>query len=439
MVARTLIARWLLPVNLECLVVTVACIGLTLLIGGGDWYTATYLGFDPYEQFGRDVSVSDFFILVYVNATSAACCLVMPVRSHLSWIVPTWGSCLFCAMTLIISSPHPRSLPIVWFSLCGLNALSVLGGVRNEARLREVVKQQGISEKQRQAFSHVLNRFCDCLLQLGSDFTIMGPSQSFAAMLFLTHVTTLQGTCFCDHFASKDDHDLFVAAMHGKYSEAELLPLHLKDAQGHEFQVHIYFASFNDPDGFPYYILGIVEAREEARSEIQENSYGRRGLAAAPSETVAESDLSNISIVFDDSPSLKLFSCTPGFARVCGPVSDEEYLLDWISEREEFVKYVQCVGNHYLSMPQFEGLVLRPPSATRAGVEYSVKLCSLDAVCDLGHYDERTENRLLLRVSLSGVRQLRRRRESSAVDEESELESGRSGAAIRNQGYQTRL
>merc|ERR1712007_416073 len=218
---------------------------------------------------GRSAA-SEVMAIMVINIVTTATCLAMPLRSHLLWVLPTVGMCTFCVATALASSPYPQALPELLFYVCALSGFSILGGVRNESHLRkewlaerQIVKQTDISEKQRQGFLHLLNRLCDCLLHLGPNLEIMEPCPNLAAMLFFTNGAPLQGSSFCDYIASREDQDRFIEVM-GKGSSEEdpagILPLHLRDAQNREVQVHAYYTSFNGKDDLPYHIIGIAEA-----------------------------------------------------------------------------------------------------------------------------------------------------------------------------------
>jgi len=221
---------------------------------------------------------------------------------------------------------------------------------------------------------------------------------------------------------------------------AGILPLHLKDSQNQEVQVHMYYTSFKDQDDSPHHIIGIVEAG--AQRYVEEPAHQHDALANAIAstgggclhssssggsdcysesegsvalESATGSDLGEASVVFRDSDSLNIVSCTAGFTSLCGSIGRDEQLLDWIENKEEFGAYVQHVGNIFMNIPPFEGpLTLVPPVASRARIKYVAKSVCLTAVTDSGQVDDLSESRLTLRISLNGVRQLPRRRKPKA-------------------------
>jgi len=282
-----------------------------------------------------------------------------------------------------------------------------------------------------------------CLLHLGPDLTIQGPCPKLAAMLFLPAGKALQGSRLSDCISTREDQDRFVAAMNKGASEedpAGILPLHLKDSLNQEVQVHMYYTSFNEQNGSPRHIIGIVEAGAERnvgesghQRDVPENYIALTGRGCSQSvssggsdgyseregsvalESAAGSDAGEASVVFRDNGSLNIVSCTTGFTSLCGPIGRDEQLLDWIVNDEEFAGYVQHVRDRFLAIPQFRGpLTLVPPGAFRAGVVYEADSVLLNAVTDSGQVDDPSQSRLTLRISLNGTRQLHIHRKPKA-------------------------
>merc|ERR1712061_8681 len=114
-------------------------------------------------------------------ALSSIVCLVTPMRSHISWVVPTWNLCMSFGASLATNSFNP-----ILISLLVLTCFcSVVGGFTNEMNIRCLIMQRDISERQRLGFSHLLTRLTDVLLELDADFRITAPCANLAAMLFL--------------------------------------------------------------------------------------------------------------------------------------------------------------------------------------------------------------------------------------------------------------
>jgi len=128
-------------------------------------------------------------------------------------------------------------------------------------------------------------------------------------------------------------------------------------------------------------------------------------------ESEARSDLDEVSITFNDSPSLNIIECTSGCTSLCGAIGGDARFLDWIDDEDAFIRYIQLVGNYFLGIPQFEGhLILRPPLADRAGIEYVIKEVTLAGVTDCGHDIPLTAGRLTYRVTLAHIQQRRNSR-----------------------------
>jgi len=321
---------------------------------------------------------------------------------------------------------------------CCAHCFSIYAGFRNESHLRKewlaqrkVEKQIHTSEKQKQAFYQVLDRLCDCLIHLGPDFTILGPCRKLAAMLFLPNGKALQGSCFCDCISTREDQDRFVVAMNENTSEedpAGIMNFHLKDSLNQEVQVHMYYTSFNDQDGSRHHIIGIVEAGAERK--VADESAGRDSFhpasfresdcyseseASVALESATGSDVGEASVVFRDNDSLNIVSCTAGFTSLCGPIGQDEQLLDWIVNKDQFAGYVQHVRDRFLTIPPFEGpLKLVPAVASRANILYVAESVLLTAVTDSGQVDDLSQSRLTLRITLNGIRDLHRRRKPKA-------------------------
>merc|ERR1712007_13468 len=124
-----------------------------------------------------------------------------------------------------------------------------------------------------------------------------------ATTLFLANGTSLQGNSFCDYIASVVDRDRFVEAMgrgSSKENPAGVLPLHLRDAQSREVQVHVYYTSFHGQDDSPYHIIGITEAGawENDANPVEEPgvcrtgyNQGVRSVSSESSDEISENEL----------------------------------------------------------------------------------------------------------------------------------------------------
>jgi len=439
---RTWIARRLCRVDLEFFFVVLGTVGLAVSNFGSRWYSAQLLGRDPHQVFGNDVGSSEVNVVMIVNLVTIAGCSAVPLRSHLQCVLAMVGIIIFCAATFAASSPYPQNVPLLLYLLCCSSGLSLLGGFRKDSHLRkewlaqrQIEKQSSISEKQKQGFLHLLNSFCDCLVHLGPNLEIIEPCPNLAAMLFLIDGKALEGSHFCDFIACEEDRDLFRVAMGNETSGDELagiVPLHLRDSQSREVQVHVYHTSFYDRDDSRYHIIGIAEAGawRDVAEPVEEMGLQHRGSTtmerassvsagsgteASESKTtlepVAGSDLGEISVTFDDTAGCTILRCTPGFTGLCGPIDDGAKLVGWMRDEKKFREDVEeCANTFYSLQHEFRPLVLRPPNAVRAGIEYVINKCTLDAISSV-HDDDPSNQRFALRVRFDDVQQraLRRR------------------------------
>mmetsp|Transcript_94629 Transcript_94629/g.203133 ORF Transcript_94629/g.203133 Transcript_94629/m.203133 type:complete len:665 (-) Transcript_94629:108-2102(-) len=398
---------WFRSFNLEYLAVICTCYGFVSTACGTKWYSACLFGRDPYGEWGPQVAGSANFLGLHVMAYPAMICLLLPMRSNMSWMVTTFGLILYLCVTFVASQPFPfYALHNSMIVVCMIGTVQ-LGGIRNEFYSRQrwlsdrqVQKHMDLSEKERQGFFHLLMRLCDCLIQLGSDFKIKAPSPNLQAMLFLND--TLQGACFCDLLASAEDRHRFIAAVGKGMTEEEhagLMPLHLRDALAREVQVHVYYTSYTDEADDPCHIVGIIEApgREEAVGPLPVNTTIARQIAVSGShldessdsdseltlESVTGPDLGEIAVTFDDSQGFKLRSCTQGFKSLYGADADNVHFLDCLKGLDmqaDFTDYIQNCVRDFRDAGHLSEVVLRKPKGTCAAVECAVYECVVVAV-----------------------------------------------------------
>lgn len=297
--------RWGRDLGLESIVVQTCVMVIVECCFGGKWYAAQFFGRDPLQVYGKKAMFTETMLAIYIICLTSIFCFTLPVRSHLAWIVPTTGIVCFCVVTFSTSSPMPIFRPQIILMIGGMAFFGIIGATRNEKKEREkwlawrqIEKQRDLSEKQRQGFSNLLNRLCDCLLTLGPNFEIMEPSPNLTAMLLLADARKQH--CFCDYLASKEDRDRFEAALGRGNSEEEptgILPLHLKDAQSREVQVHLYYTCFHDLSGSPYYLIGIIEAGVRAeRTEPRELRPQGSNIVQVPSLASEKEEFSSSAV-----------------------------------------------------------------------------------------------------------------------------------------------
>ena len=79
----------------------------TVLVGvDSRWHVAVMFHRDPEDTFGDEARGSEGLMVLRMAAITAVTCLVLPIRSHLSWILPLSGICTICIVTAATSSPY---------------------------------------------------------------------------------------------------------------------------------------------------------------------------------------------------------------------------------------------------------------------------------------------------------------------------------------------
>merc|ERR1719188_852435 len=106
------IARRFCPMDLELFTMIVICAGILVFGLGNNAFLATILGRDPHVAFRGDATVETLLLLLILNLVSVACGAVMPIRSHLSWILPCVGIGT-CGLVLLTTSLWSHAFPIV--------------------------------------------------------------------------------------------------------------------------------------------------------------------------------------------------------------------------------------------------------------------------------------------------------------------------------------
>jgi len=444
-------SAWFKSVNIELLSIVYACLLSVSYTVNSKWHLALLFGRDPHQVFGPDVVISEANMGFSIVCISTFFGMFLPLRSHLSWMVHACGLTCFGVVSFLAGSPYSKYFPRLVGILSGLAIMNWMGGFRIEQHLRErwvarcqVEKQKGLTEKQHQAFSHLLNRLCDCLVHLGSDFSILEPCPHLTAMLFHADASSLQGKCFCDYLSSAEDQARFIAVMSTGSSEEEpagILPLHLKDSQRRDVQVHAYYTCFHDQEGSPYYVVGIVEARTRVEAtELEEEpgvlrnaqkTSGQVGMQGRPgtlseehasensqseSELTLEfaqgDDLGEVALTVEVEDGFKIISCTPGFTALCGPAGDGADLCDEIVDGENFRRLVQKRVEDFVSKQDLGELVLRTPTTTSARSECVnvIHKCILESISVPQDRDYPEYQQYILRLRLEDIEQTLRRR-----------------------------
>merc|ERR1712032_1078388 len=87
-------------------------------------------------------------------------------------------------------------------------------------------------------------------------------------------------------------------------------------------------------------------------------------------ESDVSSDPGMVSVTFDNAAGLTIISCTPAFTRLCGQVEEGAQLLDWISNKEAFLRYLQQRVDEFSSSCRFGKLRIRTPHAVTLNIDY---------------------------------------------------------------------
>jgi len=151
--------------------------------------------------------------------------------------------------------------------LLGLTAVAWHGALHNEKASRKEFKAELVVESQKielqnreTALQNILSLFCDCILTLDHDFTILEPISSLAStlatLLLYTDPKALQGKCFLDIMSSGKE--ACAAALRNLTSlplRAEMLPISLKDSHGLNCRVHACYTCLQSSNGNYMYVV----------------------------------------------------------------------------------------------------------------------------------------------------------------------------------------
>jgi len=444
--------HWVRSLDLEVLATVVCLVTIAEAGFGCSWHAALIVGNDPIQVYGDRSRATEYQMAFTIAVVSTVACLVVPIRSHIAWVVPKFGLISFCAISFSTSSPFPTERPKLLTGLTSLLVLAGWGGLRSGDYTRdrwlarqEVKQQKDLSEKQRQGFSRILNRLCDCLLHLGPDFHFIEQSSTLSAILFQDPGKMQH--CFTDHLATTEDADLFIAAMRQESPEeapAGILSVHLKDVHSRQVQVHLHYTCFKDEDDTLHYLIGVVEAGE--RAEIQSpvaalgvrpqgfpsTSRANSGSEDSGSQTSGDEgshgsnpislqtvgvDLAEVSVTIGTTSGLQVVSCSPSFTSLCGAIGSDPNFTDWVVEnveKEKLEHFVEDVVTDFAACHMYGELALRIP--TSPGIEYLVEKVRMDAITYTGD-DLDMEHQFTMRLSFFNIQQrrARRRRDRSRV------------------------
>eukprot|EP00928_Gymnodinium_smaydae_P039514 TRINITY_DN26988_c0_g1_i1.p1 TRINITY_DN26988_c0_g1~~TRINITY_DN26988_c0_g1_i1.p1 ORF type:complete len:564 (+),score=44.05 TRINITY_DN26988_c0_g1_i1:3-1694(+) len=417
---------------------------------GNSWHLPLFFGERPELVFeGWNVKAQEGTLLLSIATWSCGICLATPVRAHLSWIVAFVGLSALTFISVFAGSPHPEYLPsnasrlVLLMCLCLRATYVSERNSRDEWIAQRTVKHQQVVIDQRdQAMSRILNTFCDCLLQIDSDHTILEPCQRLAAILFCQTRCDLQGSVFSEYLASDNDRANFSKAIRTCNSLMDMTPMisvRLRDKTGVVFRASLYYTCFYDKEGKLRYLIGLAES--EPRSSVlpamipPPQNIGARTI----SEDSASAQSSEGSVQLDSRPldleecavtfrmqmdSFQIVTCTPSFTGIIGPVEDGQCFTTFIkpSVRSSFVGWAQEFGNTILHSSTIQQLTLQSPGVK--DIDYRVQTCYVDAVhlvsSDTGEKEEDddssvTDKDVHVRLVLKGVRMQQKTKKRRSV------------------------
>mmetsp|Transcript_131220 Transcript_131220/g.213611 ORF Transcript_131220/g.213611 Transcript_131220/m.213611 type:complete len:586 (-) Transcript_131220:28-1785(-) len=350
------------------------------------WHGCVLFGKDPQLVWPEwTPEAAEGSALLSMSTIVCVTCLIVPVRSHLSWIVLANGLASYTGVTLICGSGAPAYLMSNLLSVAVLMMCTLYGSYKNEVHFRQewcahkkVVTQQNLLEDQYDGVCRILNLLCDCTVRLGPDLKFLEPNSRFAAMLMKRDGGSLMGRCIDDHIPNASDRERFGRLITGKKSleDASSQPttsisgmfhINFKDSMGTDFPVDIYHTCITNKEGSIEYLLGIVESsvREPGPARVNQHLDHVAPLESTIIESVAASltDSSDSSAssrdIFESASNLEevavnflagsadgfpMLTCTPGFTHVLGPITDREDLLKFIMD-DTRIKFARCVGD----------------------------------------------------------------------------------------------
>mmetsp|Transcript_51856 Transcript_51856/g.144874 ORF Transcript_51856/g.144874 Transcript_51856/m.144874 type:complete len:689 (-) Transcript_51856:89-2155(-) len=444
--------------SLESVAVVMGTVVIVVVACGQLLYFAQHPGEDPRRALGNEAASFEMIMVMTASIVGTLSCLIVPIRSHVSWVLPAWGFIVVCVISYVTSSPSSDDLPIVLTFLGVSSGVSVRTGWRIESYMRkdwlaqcepEKEKEPDMSDEREQGYVRILGRLCTGLLELGPRYDILPASQNLPAMLSTT-AQSLPGTNFAEYCASPEDRIGFLTALRGSTAEglAGMCTLCLRDALGRVVTVNIYHTSFKALDGSSRYIIGVAPAsalealeRVETTSSASSHTIESDDSSAESVDSfvsgsdislasAAGSDLGAMSVTFDDSAMYKIITCSPAFTAICGPSGDSSRLIDWIVDGRRFTTaakcYIKCFS--FARRQNFTPFVLRTPSASQRGVDYMINTCMIDDISAIMAY-ERGNQRISIQLRLNNITKRRSRTdqdrcsESTGNNEEHTLES----------------
>jgi len=409
--------KFILPYRL---LATAYLVILGVVANFDNWWQASKLfGKNPDHLFPEGTGISSEDVLLLQMAFYGQLTLLGPISFRFAWIPPTTSG---TAWAIIRWYLYARGEPLPSFQFgyfLAVCASGLFASFRLEALHREkwlakyhVKVQEGRLQTQHQGVCRILTRFCDCLVQVGSDFTIIEPNEKFAALMMFDGGQRIQGANFCDYIHTKDRQsfrEAAIKAMSVGTEYTEMLPIRLTDSHNRSFSVQVYYTCFRARNGQAGYLIGIVETQErllvdsdfkiERPTLSEEGDYidalqaHRRDPFNVESEssdwtpfdensskswtTRSEEDSNEVSFTFIDDERLTLVHTSQLFSSLSGPHPVGESLLALVSNPQKVQNMCQHLGNTFYNAGQeLEGLRLR----FTEGIEYRLGACSIGTV-----------------------------------------------------------
>ena len=223
--------------------------------------------------------------------------------------------------------------------------VAVLYESLSRRQMRATLEASLATESQRTA-TELLSLVCDAVVTLDDDLRIKEPSPALAALLFRNTTQGLCGVKFEELIC--DDHDNHFEADMADCSIAKCLHVHLRDATGNVVAMQLFHRRLRGVGSQISHVVGIREEGDGYHlrqppdfhltgDDLFDTSLPltlERPLSPVSSVTLSSLSSDNLDepafTVDAASPRLTLFSCTPSFIALAGPVRHAE-VLDWVA------------------------------------------------------------------------------------------------------------
>lgn len=300
-----------------------------------------------------------------------------------------------------------------------------------------------VSSNEHLAVRSLLDTMCDAVVELDSSFSLVVHSPALSTMLMHGEGMSLQGMQFQRFMQSEQDRVQFENVLHASQSSGTrattVCHSSLRDSMGNMLPIEIFHVPLVIHGHHFTHLIGIREnsdgtagrqvedvegpttllpsVAEELRCEAALSRLDREGsnfgsdeedLSFRSNESGSQaesfaSDLGELALTLSDGQ-LIMVSCTPGFTALSGPLPDRQSFVEWLPEPscKQLKAALQLLGNNVRNDCDLGPLLLRPPSAVKAGIEYVVSASHVEQIIFRNDTKE-----IQFRVVLSGVRAFR--------------------------------